>query len=400
VTSSATHFTILANIRMPSEKAHVLQTMQMADAFSKVFDHVQIIYSRRANTAAMEKIVDLYEYYGVGETFRLIGLPSIDAIKRASLDWSFFNRFPFIQIAHLVQLLSFTLNSMLYVATLGGGVIFSRDLLLLVAIKFASLRKDRTYVFEVHTLPRSSFSRWLHLWAARRFDHIVVISDAISEFYLQAGFQPSKILIARDGFNEGLFSSLPSKSVAQLQIGIPKNCLVAVYAGHFYPWKGVDTLLEASFSMDNKWFMYLIGGTGRDLERVRAGAADNVCVLEHMSQLEASRYLAAADVLLIPNTGAEAISSLYTSPLKLFEYMAVGRPIIASNVQAISSVLTHEVDALLVPPDNPNAIVAALERLSYDTTLAKRLGTTASLRAREFTWGQRAVRIKRFITEC
>ena len=80
--------------------------------------------------------------------------------------------------------------------------------------------------------------------------------------------------------------------------------------------------------------------------------------------------------------------------------MAVGRPIIASNVQAISSVLTHEVDALLVPPDNPNAIVAALERLSYDTTLAKQLGSTASLRAREFTCGQRAVRIKRFITEC
>lgn len=400
MTSSAAQFIILANIRMPSEKAHVLQTMQMAGAFTKVFDRVQIIYSRRANTSTMKKIMDIYEYYGVEETFGLIGLPSIDAIKRVSLDWPVFNRFPFVQIAHLVQLLSFTLNAMLYLATLGGGVVFSRDLLPLVAIKSASLRKDRTYVFEVHTLPRSSVSRWVHLWAARRVDHIVVISDAIREFYLQAGFQPSKILIARDGFNEGLFSSLPSKSVAQSQIGIPEDCLVAVYAGHFYHWKGVDTLLEAAVSMDDKWLMYLIGGIGRDLERVRGGAADNVFVLEHMSQLEASRYLAAADVLLIPNSGTEAISSLYTSPLKLFEYMAVGRPIIASNVQAISSVLTHEVDALLVPPDNPNAIVAALERLSCDTMLAERIGNAARIRAGEFTWEQRAARIKRFITEC
>jgi glycosyltransferase involved in cell wall biosynthesis len=103
--------------------------------------------------------------------------------------------------------------------------------------------------------------------------------------------------------------------------------------------------------------------------------------------------LADASILVLPNTPS-AISERYTSPLKLFEYLAMGRPIVASDLPAIREVLTHEQTALLVPAGDAAALAAAIGRLADDRVLAGRLASNAAALAPHYSWEARAERLE------
>ncbi|MFQ5627042.1 MAG: glycosyltransferase, partial [Methyloligellaceae bacterium] len=108
-------------------------------------------------------------------------------------------------------------------------------------------------------------------------------------------------------------------------------------------------------------------------------------------------YLAAADVLVLPNSGVTDISRYYTSPLKLFEYMATGRPIVASDLPAMQEVLVEGETALLVPSDDPAALAAAICRLRSRPALAQRLAQQAKRAVGAYAWDQRATRLLNFL---
>jgi glycosyltransferase involved in cell wall biosynthesis len=107
-------------------------------------------------------------------------------------------------------------------------------------------------------------------------------------------------------------------------------------------------------------------------------------------------YLAAADVLLLPNSARSTLSARHTSPMKAFEYMAAGRAIVASDLPSIREIYEDEVDALLVPPDDPEAFSRAIRRLLEDESLGRRLGAAAREKARGCTWEARALGILEF----
>jgi glycosyltransferase involved in cell wall biosynthesis len=105
-----------------------------------------------------------------------------------------------------------------------------------------------------------------------------------------------------------------------------------------------------------------------------------------------------ADVLILPNPKS-AISSEFTSPLKLFEYMASGRPIVASDLPAFREILRHDENALLVEAGNPQALVAGISRIKRDPTLGGRLARQAREDVRAFTWARRAERLEALFHE-
>ena len=143
----------------------------------------------------------------------------------------------------------------------------------------------------------------------------------------------------------------------------------------------------------------IVGGVPPDLDRIRrlAGARRNVRTTGHRPPAEARRYLAAADVAIIPFSGATIIAREHTSPLKMFEYMAAGVPIVASDLPSLREVLRHEHNALLVPPDDNAALAAAIERLLSDHELAARLAGTARNEVADCTWNRRAAGIVGFL---
>jgi len=176
------------------------------------------------------------------------------------------------------------------------------------------------------------------------------------------------------------------------------------YAGHLYPWKGVDLVIEAVAALQNTRGL-IIGGHEKepDLARVKAFAeqlncASRVTFTGLIPPAEVASRLREADVLTLPNP-ASAISSEFTSPLKLFEYMASGRPIVASDLPSLREILRDRENALLVEPGNPQALTAGIQRIKDDAALGRRLADQAMLDVRQFTWALRAERLERLLTD-
>jgi glycosyltransferase involved in cell wall biosynthesis len=176
------------------------------------------------------------------------------------------------------------------------------------------------------------------------------------------------------------------------------------YAGHLYAWKGVDGLLEALARAPGTRGL-IVGGHAEepDLARVKAladrlGISDRVTFTGMVDPGKVAGLLSQADVLALPNP-ASAISTRFTSPLKLFEYMAAGRPIVASDLPSIREVLDHEVNALLVPPGDAAAMAGAIERVLADPVLASRLARAALDSAPDYSWDRRAERLDALFNE-
>jgi glycosyltransferase involved in cell wall biosynthesis len=117
-----------------------------------------------------------------------------------------------------------------------------------------------------------------------------------------------------------------------------------------------------------------------------------VTITGHVPPRDVARHLSRATMLVLPNTRS-VISERYTSPLKLFEYLAFGVPIVASDLPAIREILTDGRTALLVPPDDPAALAAALTRLARSPAESAALGAAARALAPEYTWDKRAERL-------
>lgn len=174
---------------------------------------------------------------------------------------------------------------------------------------------------------------------------------------------------------------------------------IVTYAGHLYPWKGVDLLVDALALLPEARGR-IIGGhpAEPDLARLRSlaverGVADRVEFTGLVPPQDVARWLDAADVLVLPNR-AGPVSAHYTSPLKLFEYLAAGRPIVASSLPALAEVLDDGANALLVRPDDAAALAAAVRRVTADRALAVRLARRAFDDARRFSWDSRAARLE------
>jgi glycosyltransferase involved in cell wall biosynthesis len=174
---------------------------------------------------------------------------------------------------------------------------------------------------------------------------------------------------------------------------------IAGYAGHLYPWKGVDVFITALARVPGLRGL-IVGGHPQEADRQRiertaeaCGVSDRLTITGLVPPGEVRRALAPATMLVLPNT-ASAISERYTSPLKLFEYLAAGRPIVASDLPAFREILTDGETAVLVRPGDVDALAGALQRVASDAALAARLGAAALALAPRYSWEARAARIE------
>ena len=214
-------------------------------------------------------------------------------------------------------------------------------------------------------------------------------------------------LASRYGARLGVFvvpDGARAISMGPRQTPVPGAPRVAAYAGHLYPWKGVDVFIQALARVPGINGL-IVGGHPGEADRARVddlirtlGVGDRVAVTGLVAPPAVIEHLAGADILVLPNT-ATAISERYTSPLKLFEYLSLGRPIIASDLPALREVLTDGKTALLVAAGNPQALADALTRIAADDQLAAALGAEARALAPEYTWAARAARLEAALTE-
>ena len=204
---------------------------------------------------------------------------------------------------------------------------------------------------------------------------------------------PTPIVVAPDGVD------LEAARLADVpRAGNPTPVLL--YLGSLHPWKGVETAVAAMRDLPDA-MLHVAGGAELRIAELAAlatlhGVRDRVLFLGAVPPVRRFEVIAAADVCLLPLTKA-SIASRYTSPLKLFEYMAMGKPVIASDLDSIREVLTDDEDALLVPAADAHALARGVRRVLDDAALADRLGRAAKARAAAFGWDARAKRMLDFI---
>jgi glycosyltransferase involved in cell wall biosynthesis len=174
---------------------------------------------------------------------------------------------------------------------------------------------------------------------------------------------------------------------------------LAIYTGHLYEWKGASVFAEAAAQLENVRAL-IVGGTEEDVRRLRAEVSErgwkNVEVIGYVAPDQIPFYQVAADVVVLPNSAKSEISRLHTSPLKLFEYMASGTPIIASDLPSLREVLRDNENAILVEADEAKALANGIKKILDDRPLADRLAAAARKDVEAMTWAARAESVIRF----
>ena len=191
---------------------------------------------------------------------------------------------------------------------------------------------------------------------------------------------------------------MPTSADARRQLGWSETAFIVGYLGRLRTLgmeKGVDMLIDALAPLDGIQ-LALVGGPDemaealRERWRARGLPADRFLYAGHAPPADVPLYLSAFDVCAMPLPDTEHFAR-YASPLKLFEYMAAGCAIAASDLPAWSDVVSDEETALLLPPDDLDAWTAAIKRLRDDGDLRRRLGDRARERAlTRYTWRARA----------
>jgi glycosyltransferase involved in cell wall biosynthesis len=178
-----------------------------------------------------------------------------------------------------------------------------------------------------------------------------------------------------------------------------------LYCGSLKPWKGVDTLARALGLLAPHALTIVGPGAPGDAARLRAlardaGADGRLTILPPVPPSEVWNLYARARVGVIPLPGSAFVEArTFTSPLKLFEMMAAGLPVVASRLPALAAYVEDGRQALLVPPDDPSSLAASIRRVLEDDDLHRALGAAARARAADFTWDARGRALASFAEE-
>lgn len=374
-----------ADTRFPIERANGVQTMATCRAVAARGHHVTLLV--RPDSAAVPR--DPFQFYGVTPLPSFVIEPvGAVASRRLHMLWTGLRRAmaPGIDLVYTRDLGLASLLARLPVSRRPRLVYESHGIAPVVAAAMPALLGSSAVLPSARKLARLDRREAL-VW--KRADAYVTITQTLADDLVARYGPRNRVFIVPDGANPVSGPSTPHA---------PSSRVCAAYAGHLYPWKGVDVFLHALAATPELDGLIVGGHPGEaDLNRVTelAKSLDLGARLRITGLLpphEVAAALARADIFVLPNT-ATAISERYTSPLKLFEYMARGGAIIASDLPALREVLTHDSTAWLVPPGDATALAGALSLLAANRPLRERLGQAAKALSAHFTWERRAERL-------
>jgi glycosyltransferase involved in cell wall biosynthesis len=234
----------------------------------------------------------------------------------------------------------------------------------------------------------------------RRADLIVVVSKALRDEVVSRGIPTDRVLVNPNAVDPGRYHPAIDGGPIRFRLGLSERFVVG-FIGTFGPWHGAEVLARAvrlvAERLPAAHFLFVGDGSGMPAVREiigRDGMRDRTTFTGLVPQDDAPAHLAACDLLASPHVGNPDGTPFFGSPTKLFEYMAMGKGIVASDLDQIGELLSHGQTAWLVPPGEPAALADGILRLAGDPTLRARLGEAARLTVeRHHTWGAHVGRI-------
>jgi len=225
-------------------------------------------------------------------------------------------------------------------------------------------------------------------------DRVIVPSSALRDYVIGRGARPGRVRIVYNAADPNVFRPPP----AGTRPGTAGDRFVIGFLGSLKPWHGIQDLLRAFVRLRRRSPAYrlLIVGDGPlrpaiEQIRRREGLTDAIRVTGNVDYARVPALVAEMDVALAPYP---RLTAFYFSPLKVYEYMAAGVPIVASAIGQVTEILTHRRTALLHPAGSINKIVDHIEELHASPRLAARLARAARhLAVKKYTWDRNAARV-------
>jgi len=355
-TSNGMKICYIANIRIPTGKAHGLATMKMCEAFALQGNEVELVVPRRYSLSKGSP----FRHYEMEKSFNIVKLPTLDLVR-------------FGKIGFWIQSLSFAVCAFWYILSKNPAIIYGRDELSLSYLSFFK----KNVVWESHTAKK----KWYVAGLLKRSKKLVVISNGLKEHYISFGIPEEKILVAPSGVDLDVFRSIKeSKEELRKKLNLPLNKKIIAYVGKLKTMgkeKGVGELDQA-------------------INEVKKNYPEaELLIVSKARPHEVPVYMKAVDILVMNYPNMEHYAK-YMSPLKMFEYMASGNPIVATDLPSIREILDESTAYLFNSDDSKGVTKKILEVLEHYRE-AQIKAIKAALRAEEFTWKRRAENIIAFI---
>jgi len=368
----------VAHIRLPTEKAHGYQIMRVCSELSKAGHSVTLYVPHRRGYEG-----EPFSWYGIEKNFEVVYVPCVQ--------W--------MQLVRLLGPAAFILQQYSFLRTLwrtraitSDTIVFTRDAL---AVWFFA-RKSITTVYNAHTWPKK---RALVSYFLRGVGGIVANSSGTEAVAKEISSAPRVVL--HNATDPNAYRTV-SKAQLRSELGLTLDRNIALYSGHLYAWKGSWLLLEAATQLAHRKdiLIVVVGGRAEDIRefntRIRAKNLQNIVLLGYQKKELVPKFLASADVLLLPNTADTEESVRFTSPLKLFEYMASGVPILSADLPSLRDILSLDEASFFSPGD----VGMFSEQLAHMMDYKEEAGKKA-LRAweasTEYTWSAHAKRLADFL---
>lgn len=356
---------------IPSRSANSVQVMKMCEAFAKN-GHKVILYCRTFNNQTK----NIYKYYGVEKCFKMKKQIFSDIKERKWISGENKNN---ISVQKELPDLFYgrdDLKNFLRIAPLG-----------------------RPIALEVHDPPRDTATKKYitKLISYKNFKCLIVTSNALRREYLNLfPHLREKILVAHNGSNLPATSQIQNEKFQLLG----RNTKIKIgYVGHLYPGKGMEMIEQLAARLPNIDF-HVIGGTDEDIKRcTKAADHKNIIFYGFVPHGLLEKYYSVFDIVLAPyqnkvkTFGGNVDNSKWICPLKIFDYMAHSKTIIASNT-ILKDVLYDRMNCLTCPPQDVEAWLKATLELLNDPQLRTRLADTAyNDFLTHYTWTKRADKI-------
>lgn len=369
----------ITSARLPTERAHGTQIVKMCDAFS-VAGIETVLYSPNKKKEGEER--DIFSYYNVPSLFESKRLWSTDFLGKT---------LRFGRIFYWLDTITFFISLYFNKEIKSADIIYTRDPLLLKAFS----KKKYILCAEIHDIPEKKKTFIKNL---SRADKIIALNNIVKSELIELGIEKEKIDFAMDGVDIKEFDIPISKSEAREKVGLPQDAFISLYTGHLYGWKGANVFAAAAKDLPLSHVCVFVGGLDKEYQDFLNDTKDipNIRVFPFQSREKIPVYLKAADILVIPNSASNSNSIKYTSPLKLFEYMAAKRPIVASDLPSMRQVL-DENNCVFARADNPSSFADAITKLSENNGKMQDIAERAFENVKNYTWIARGKKIIDFI---
>lgn len=280
----------------------------------------------------------------------------------------------------------------------GSDLLYTRNFPAL----FAAARAEMPFAYETYRPWFDQFRVLRPLFRASlnsaRCLGAVLHSSYASERYANLGVPREKLLVAHNGYDPEFLRRVGTQAEARQELGLPSDRPIVAYTGHVNATKGIDSIIQLAKRVPRALFL-LVGHDGKPgMTEWLAKGVENVQLVPWQAFDRVAFYLIASDVLLLPpsNRGLALVGNTVL-PMKLFQYLAAGRAILAPRTPDVVELLKDDENARLVDVGDVPAFAQALEQLIDDRALRTRLAEGARTASAQLTWDARAQKLAGFL---